>query len=368
MMIMWTSSRSEHTSTLTFWLSYSFPTKEPTMAPNSNLFKEMLEKAQAATKEAVSLFVVKGKRQAEAVNRGIHDKPTNITFDHVGDDLDISKVVNEQLDYCGDLSIDEADDSEKKSTAVINWLVRLVKTIIEKVSLHGKMIQFNKNETELKADLEEVTELKSKLEKLEKHCDDIQQRTKKGNLIISSPEYGQKKSLLVPNSTMVTGTLANEDPTKLCIRLIKLKTGVDLPETDVSACHILKAQGSNSSFIVRVHNLKPNSAWDELTTGLRTGKHKGECFSEDNIFINYQLTKSRGELLKKVREARRVKDIHKYSTDQNGRISIQTKLRGLWTPVSSFSDLQQCISRGKQQQEQPGGQFRRQQEHQQQRR
>ena len=91
-----------------------------------------------------------------------------------------------------------------------------------------------------------------------------------------------------------------------------------------------------------------------------------ECFSDDNIIINYQLTKARGELLKKVREARRVKDIHKYSTDQNGRISVQMKFRGPFTPVSSLSDLQQCISQGKQQQ-QPGQQqqqFRWQQEQQ----
>ena len=185
----------------------------------------------------------------------------------------------------------------------------------------------------------------------------------KGNLIISSPEYGQKKSVLVPNSTMVAGTLANEDPTLLCIRLIKKKTGVDLPVSDVSACHMLKKRGSDSSFIIRIHNLKPKSAWDELTTGLMTGKVRGECFSDDNIIINYQLTKARGELLKKVREARRVKDIHKYSTDQNGRISVQMKFRGPFTPVSSLSDLQQCISQGKQQQ-QPGGQFRWQQEQQ----
>ena len=323
------------------------------MSPNLKLLKEMLVKAKVATEEAVAPFVVKGRLQAKAVDLGIHEKPTNLAFDHMDDDLDVSRVVNEQLDYCGDVSVDECDESEKQSTTVINWLVRLVKTIIEKVSLHGKLIQFNKEVTELKADLEEVTELKSKLEKLEKHCDDIQQRSMKGNLIISSPEYGQRKSLLVPNSTMVSGSLANEDPTQLCIRLIKKKTGVDLPESDVSACHILKKNGSNSSFIIRIHNRKSGSAWDELTTGMMTGKTKGgTCFSDDNIIINYQVTKARGELLKLAREARKAKSIHKYSTDQNGRISIQTNQRGSWTPISSNSELEECISLGKQQRQQ----------------
>ena len=75
-----------------------------------------------------------------------------------------------------------------------------------------------------------------------------------------------------------------------------------------------------------------------------TGKVHGQCFTDANVFINYQVTKSRGEVLKHCREAKKAGSIRKYSTDQNGNISVQFVHRGTWTRVCSHSDLQQLIS------------------------
>ena len=177
----------------------------------------------------------------------------------------------------------------------------------------------------------------------------------KGNLIISSPNLQQKKTLLEFQTRNVNGTLVKEDATDLCCRLIELKTGVPVPKEDISACHILKKRGDESSYIIRFQNLKPKSAWDLITEGLMTGKVNGQCFTDDNVFINYQVTRARGELLKLAREARGSKQIHKYSTDQNGNISVQMMVRGPWIRISSPSDLQQLVSGRQQQSSAQGG-------------
>ena len=112
------------------------------------------------------------------------------------------------------------------------------------------------------------------VEVLRKHCDEVQQRSMKGNLIISSPNTQQRKSLLRPQAGLLQGDLAKEDATSLCCRLIELKTRIRVPKEDISACHILEGQGDNSSYIIRSHNLKPGSSWQALTAGLMTEKNR----------------------------------------------------------------------------------------------
>ena len=249
-----------------------------------------------------------------------------------------------------DLSLDKEEKAESNSTAVANWMISLVHKLWQRVSEHSQLIKFNFSQAEAKE--AEVARLKQEVEKLSKYCDDIQQRSMKGNLIISSPNLAQKKTLLKFETHKVNGDDVTEDATDLCCRLIKLKTGVTVPKEDISACHMLKRQGDESSYIIRFHNLKPKSAWEDLTAGLMTGKAYGQAFTDANVFINYQVTRARGELLKQAREARKSKRIHKYSTDQNGNISVQLEQRGTWSRISSLPELEQCISRGKQQRQQ----------------
>ena len=308
---------------------------------NITAFKKMVNKSRSKT----ALLASAAKEQLATLVQGwaLSEERDG------GDDplLDFTNVTGKDVFTGDELSLDHDEKAEKNTTVVVNWLVKLMTELWNKVSQQAEMIRFNLNRAEAKE--VEVASLRQEVEKLRIYCDEVQQRSMKGNLILSSPEYGQKKSLLKPGAGIVDGDFAKEDATLLCCRLIERKTGVVVPKEDISACHMLKKQGVSSSFIIRFHNMKPGSAWDSLTTGLMTGKAlDGTCFTNDNIFINYQVTKARGELLQKAREARRLKKIHKYSTDQNGDISIQVKPRTPWTRISSSSHLQQCISSSRQ--------------------
>ena len=257
-------------------------------------------------------------------------------------DANVDEVEIDLTNAGEDFSLDKDEKAEKNSTVALNWLIKLVTDLWFKVSQHAELIRFNLGRAEEKE--EEVAKLVQEVELLRKHCDEVQQRSMKGNLIISSPTTKQKKSLMNLEAAVLHGDHAREDATSLCIRLIDVKTGVKVPPEDISACHILKKQGNESSFIIRFHNMKPGSAWERITAGLMTGKVNGQCFSDANVYINYQVTKARGELLKKAREARKDGLIRKYSTDQNGNISVQISQRGSWTRISSPSDLQQLIT------------------------
>ena len=77
-----------------------------------------------------------------------------------------------------------------------------------------------------------------------------------------------------------------------------------------------------------------------------TGKNKETKanFTDANVFLNFQLTKKRGELSREVRKAKSSKSIMKYGTDQNGRITVRVKSNSPWVAVTSVSDLQKYIA------------------------
>ena len=163
--------------------------------------------------------------------------------------VDFTNVTGKD-DFSGDdLSLDQDEKAEKNTAVVVNWLVKLMTELWNKVSQQAEMIRFNLNRAEAKE--VEVASLRQEVEKLRIYCDEVQQRSMKGNLILSSPEYGQKKSLLKPGAGIVDGDFAKEDATLLCCRLIERKTGVEVPKEDILACHMLKKQGVSSSYITR---------------------------------------------------------------------------------------------------------------------
>ena len=170
----------------------------------------------------------------------------------------------------------------------------------------------------------------------------------KGNIIISSPQRQGKPSLMVPRQKPQNqiGRVEMENATDMCLRLIAEKTGVEFHITDVSACHKLRGAGVDASYIVRIHNRRPGSAWEVLSAGLLTGKnfHTGKHFTDKNIFINFQLTKKRGSLAKEVRDAKVAGSIIKYGTDQNGKITVRVGLNSGWAEVTSSSSLQAVIA------------------------
>ena len=189
--------------------------------------------------------------------------------------------------------------------------------------------------------------LKEKMTSMERYGDEIQQRSMKGNLIVSSPNLQGKDSLLVRKERIKNGqVIGREDDTEMMVRLTAAKTGVNIPLVDISACHALNKQGANASYILRVTNRKPDSAWATLAAGLLTGKNNstGDHFTGANVYINFQLTKRRGDLAKEVRKAKYSKDIVKYGTDQNGRITVRVNATSPWMEVTSIDHLAHLIA------------------------
>ena len=63
------------------------------------------------------------------------------------------------------------------------------------------------------------------------------------------------------------------------------------------------------------------SGWDVITKGMVTAENN---FSSANVFINFQLTKRRGEICKEIRRAKKDNLIKSYDIDANGRIHVKT--------------------------------------------
>ena len=132
----------------------------------------------------------------------------------------------------------------------------------------------------------------------------------------------------------------------MCTRLIALKTGVSIPLEDISACHIIRNRSSDPSYIIRIHNQKPGSAWEILAAGLLTGRNleTKANFSNHNLFLNFQVTRKKGELVKEVKKAKATKSVHKYGTDQNGRLTVRIKNDSPWVEVTSLEELQGFVN------------------------
>ena len=266
------------------------------------------------------------------------------------------------LEFSDDEEIDLVNAGKAdKAASIVNRLVKYVNNLILKVKEHAKLIKFNREMTEVvKSEVDEIKqkceiveklkveneEMKEKLSKTELYCDEIQQRSMKGNLIISSPNTRGKDSLMVRKEVRCGNDLRKENDAELMVRIIKLKTGVELLLSDISACHALNKQGANTTYILRVINRKPGSSWEVLSAGLLTGKNSanGQSFTDANVFINFQLTRRRGELAKKVREAKFSKGIIKYGTDQNGRITVRVNATSPWMEVTSIDHLAHLIA------------------------
>ena len=123
----------------------------------------------------------------------------------------------------------------------------------------------------------------------------------------------------------------------MCCRLIKLKSGVEVPLSDITACHSLGNRGTDTSYLIKFGNRKIGSAWDILAAGMLTGRNNDtkEAFTDANVFLNLQLSKKKAQLSKLVRVAKSEKKIIKYGTDQNGRITVRVNSSCPWVEVTS---------------------------------
>ena len=269
----------------------------------------------------------------------------------------------------------EEDDTNNRVAISINWIVSILKDLFKKVNNQSELIAdlmnkildlvepkeniekecLNKHENlekEMQAKTECIEkalveshealkiEFKSKTEDLELKLDEARQRNLKGNLIVSSPQINRGGS--VTQSLAVRdrhrNSVRQESVTEMVVRLVKMKTGQEIPLQDISACHPIGRKEANS-FILCVTNRKPGSAWEAITSGMRKGFP-----GNHNIFINFQLTERRISLSKEVKLAKKDKLIQKYSIDSNGKIWIKPINKEIFKEVTSKDNLQKLIN------------------------
>ena len=214
--------------------------------------------------------------------------------------------------------------------------------------LDDKNEELNEKINNLKAELDVM---KEENEKLSDEVDEARQRERKGNIILSSPHKPERNQLtLLRPRTAPDGSVV-ETSTQMCRRLIKEKTGVDIKESDVMACHRLKDE---NTFILAISNRVEGSGWETLSAGMVTGKKEpnrgrdSPNFEVNNLFLNFQLTSKRGAIVKAASVLRKAGEIFKYSVNQNGRITVVHKKppqgdRYKWEEVRSMSDLAKMV-------------------------
>ena len=116
---------------------------------------------------------------------------------------------------------------------------------------------------------------------------------------------------------------------------------MDLDVDDVMACHPIPTPNiDNKSYLVRICNRSPGSAWQTLAAGMVTGKN----FTDHQIYVNFQLTKGKSALAKEVRKARKERKIQKYSVDSNGRLTVKFDGNKRWFIIKSTKDLEETIN------------------------
>ena len=176
----------------------------------------------------------------------------------------------------------------------------------------------------------ELKELKSKLREVEDTTDFNWQRNIKGNLILNFIKKEESPILSDLGATAYKEKILN---------ILDLRFGVSVPITDIQAMHPLK---SGKNHIIRFGNRCPGSAFERLVTAIKTGKkyeEKREVQQADKVqpeqsksnetppqvFLTFQFTKKRLALINELRDMKRNKAIAKFTSDENGIISVIIK-------------------------------------------
>ena len=90
--------------------------------------------------------------------------------------------------------------------------------------------------------------------------------------------------------------------------------------------------------MLKIGNRQLFSAWEALNNAMMTGS-----MSNDNIFINFMLTKARTEMSKQVRQLKKERKIQNYSIDQNGKFFIKKNGDDNSFEFISFEDIQKLV-------------------------
>jgi len=336
-------------------------------------FQEMIASARESSLStlASSPFLSSASKSLPAARTaGLDNVKVGLSFNYMeGESFNINHVLDSS-DPPVHLEHLSSGPAGTDGNVMINWLLDMTKTIIAKINQHGKLLKFTQRVVESKVSQEEVQELRvlvqelkatqeqreeeqvqvvqglrSKVKELEGECEDVRQRSMKGTLFLNSPHSSTADSLLLPRNTTVNEVLRKETPVEVVTRAIFAKTGVRVPEQDLQACHTLGRPGAspNTSYIVRFSNLRPGSAWDILAAGLLTGRNKETKQNFDSsvaLYLNFQLSRSKNQLAKVVRDAKRARRIAKYGIDQNGRVTVKVSVDSpSWVEVHSEEEL-----------------------------
>ena len=287
--------------------------------------------------------------------------------------LGVYKTALDNLDKMVD-KVGKAIGKDDEVNVVLNTTVKILKDLVQKVNTQGGMIQeifdemkkrpaedanheelekvkaeckksVEDKRLELKAEMNEtVDKLKNKLEKkhteLEKEVDEGRQREMKGTIIVSSPDRGNIRTLAVhrPRLDYQGNMVGMETDMEMVLRMVTIKTGVRFPLSDIVACHRIGKNKRTHSYVLKIGNRQPFSAWEALNNAMMTGS-----MSKDNIFINFMLTKARTEMSKQVRQLKKERKIQSYSIDQNGKFFIKKNGNDSSFEFISFEDIQKLV-------------------------
>lgn len=168
----------------------------------------------------------------------------------------------------------------------------------------------NKGQSEVK---DQVQKLQDRLRLQEDELDELNQRGRKGNLVLSSPNIPARKQTSLFQTEEVLQA-KNQTFDQHVTELVYLKYGVRIPESDILACHRLP----NNSVIIRFNKRTQTSAWAKLVDQIKTGGDRSM-----NFFANFHLTNRRSKLVYELRQYKKQSKIFKFYCDENGSISIK---------------------------------------------
>ena len=255
-------------------------------------------------------------------------------------DATLTKV-QEKLEEPGPMESGWMEDTiQEKVSEAITLATREVLAKVEQ--LEGKVAQLEGDNKKLKRENKELAE----------EVDETRQRGMKGNLIISCPPKVNQPNPAIPREVVVEGVRRMESMTEVCLRLQHSTSGATIPVEDVVACHRLPE--NQHTWILRVGNRAPGSGWEALAAGMLTGRRHGggptDWFTNNGVYLRFQLTEARAKVHTQVRLARKAGLLHKFSTNQNGRITIlkqksprsdrDPKAKEAWIPIVSLADLE----------------------------
>lgn len=208
----------------------------------------------------------------------------------------------------GELKPDLSD-----TNAVLN---AILKAVLSLLSQNNELTEQKK----LVKDLEEKNRAQGDL------LDEIQQRSFKGGLIITSPEGKNKVSCVKSQEEL---RKEKKTVTDHACELLRRKYDVIVPPSDISACHHLQSK----NILIKIWNRKEGSAWEKLSNQIMKGGRK-----EENIYANYMMTSMRNNIMFELRKLKRDGLVEKIFSDENGKISIKVHEKSSKQPISFFAE------------------------------